>query len=80
MNVIVDGRFDLLLPEDPNLFAYTRTLGDEKLFVLCNFSKNVIDIPEEIKGYLRGEVLISNYKETGNDYLKPYEAVVYHIS
>ncbi len=80
MDVIVDGRFDLLLPEDPNLFTYTRTLEDEKIFVLCNFSKNVVDIPEEIRGYLQGDVLISNYKETGTDYLKPYEAVVYQIS
>ncbi|MBR5047700.1 MAG: alpha-glucosidase, partial [Eubacterium sp.] len=35
MDVIVDGKFDLLLQEDKNLFAYTRTLGDEKLTVLC---------------------------------------------
>ncbi len=79
-DVIVEGRFDLLLPEDKNIFAYTRTLGEEKLVVLCNFSSKIVDIPEEIRGLLRGEVLIGNYKEAGKEYLKPYEAVVYKQS
>ena len=36
--IIVYGTYDLLLPESKELYAYTRTLGEEKLLVVCNFS------------------------------------------
>lgn len=39
-DVIVYGTYDLLLPEDPDLYVYTRTLGDQKLLVVCNLSEN----------------------------------------
>ena len=33
--LVVDGRFAHLAPDDPQLFAYTRTLGAEQLLVLA---------------------------------------------
>ena len=36
--IIVYGSYDLLLPDDPELYVYTRTLEDEKLLVICNFT------------------------------------------
>ena len=36
--LIVYGRYQLLLPDDPQLFVYTRTLGDKTLLVACNLS------------------------------------------
>jgi len=80
-DVIVEGDFDLLLPEDKNIFAYTRTLGEDKLIVLCNFSNSIVDVPDEVRKLLKGkEVIIGNYKEAGREYLKPYEAVVYRYN
>ena len=38
--IIVYGTYDLLLPEDRELYVYTRTLGREQLLVICNFSCN----------------------------------------
>ncbi|MGW7159039.1 glycoside hydrolase family 13 protein [Paenibacillus taichungensis] len=76
--VIVYGDYELLYPEDTNLFAYTRTLGDTKLLVLCNFYGNTVtfDIPEEF-----GEdktLLISNYADVHSENeLRPYEARMY---
>ena len=51
MDVIVYGRFDLLLPDSDEVFAYTRTLGAEKLLVLCNFTGGDVkaELPEELK-------------------------------
>ena len=39
------GRFDLLLPEHDQLWAFTRTLGDDVLLVLANCSSQSADIP-----------------------------------
>ena len=80
MDVIVYGRFDLLLPDSDEVFAYTRTLGAEKLLVLCNFTGGDVkaELPEELK---RAEktYIIGNYGDRPADAgrLRPYEAVVY---
>ena len=37
--IIVYGKYELLLPDDEHIFAYVRTLGNQKLLVVCNFSK-----------------------------------------
>lgn len=76
--VIVYGTYDLLLPEDPDLYVYTRTLGDEKLLVVCSFSEKetAFEVPEE---FAEASVMISNYgraEAKGLVTLKPYEAFV----
>lgn len=74
--IIVYGNYELLLPEDENIFAYTRTLDNQKLLVVCNFSKS--EQKFDFLGYENAKVLISNYnrdvREDGT--LKPYEAAV----
>ena len=74
--IIVYGNYELLLPEDENIFAYTRTLGNQKLLVVCNFSKS--EQRFDFSGYENAKVLISNYNgDTVKDgILKPYEATV----
>jgi len=53
-----------------------RTLGNQKLLVVCNFSKN--EHKFDFSGYENAKVLISNYnrdvREDGT--LKPYETAV----
>ena len=78
-DIIVYGDYRLLMEESPSVFAYMRTLGEQKLLVLCNFTKEeqTLDIPSEA-GCTEGEVLISNYgREEAEDIraLRPYEAV-----
>lgn len=74
--IIVYGNYELLLPEDENIFAYTRTLDNQKLLVVCNFSKS--EQRFDFSGYENAKVLISNYnRDAGKDgILKPYEATV----
>lgn len=45
---MVYGSYDLLLPEDPDLYVYTRTLDEEALLVICNFSSKprAFSLPE----------------------------------
>lgn len=59
--LIVYGDYELLLPEDEHVFAYTRSLGDQKLLVLCNMSDQEVSValPEEVAVTVK-EVLITN--------------------
>ena len=47
--LIVYGSYDLILPEDRQLFAYTRTLGDQRLLCVVNLSDEpaACEVPEE---------------------------------
>ncbi len=74
--IIVYGNYELLLPEDENIFAYVRTLDNQKLLVVCNFSK--AEQKFDFSGYENAKVLISNYNRDVREdgILKPYEATV----
>ena len=52
--VLINGRFELLLPEHPRLFAYVRDDGDQRLLVLCNFSGQCEPLPSQDLPDLRG--------------------------
>ena len=76
--IIVYGTYDLLLPESEEIYMYTRTLGEEKLLVVCNFSEKevAVEIPEEFR---KGSYLIANYPEgeiKEQMTIRPYEAFV----
>ncbi len=78
--IIVYGTYELLLPEDEKLYVYTRSLNDEKLLVICNFSEEEIkyQLPEGFTG-ADTQILISNYQREQTEEemaLRPYEAVV----
>ncbi|WP_349409639.1 alpha-glucosidase [Pseudalkalibacillus sp. SCS-8] len=82
--IIVYGDYELILEEDEQIYAYTRTLGDEKLLVITNFSgeKPVFELPASLDGD-RPDLLISNYEVRDHNLerltLKPYEARVYKL-
>lgn len=78
--VIVYGDFELLLPEDKNIFAYTRTFRDSKILVVCNFYSNEVDYQLPSKDEVIKEILISNYEDTVKNRLRPYEACIYKLS
>lgn len=78
-DIITYGKYELLMPEHLELYVYTRTLGTEKLLVVCNFydSENDFELSDE---WLKSnEIWIGNYKDTKVDRimkLRPYEAFV----
>ena len=80
-DVMVNGVYDVLLPEHPQIYAYTRTLGDKKLLVICNYADHETKIPEELQEKIHAakDILIQNYKDTEESTLRPYEAIVYEI-
>ena len=81
--VLVYGQYDLLLDDHEQIYAYTRTLGNEKLLVLLNFSDEVAEavLPDGLKV---GKKLINNYatlpfKEGNTIQLAPYQALVVEL-
>lgn len=83
--VFVYGTYELLLPDNPDLFVYTREGNGEKAIVINNFSDKSGDAALPVNfSYKDSELILSNYdvKETSlpkTMTLKPYETRVYLI-
>ncbi|PPA70258.1 alpha,alpha-phosphotrehalase [Jeotgalibacillus proteolyticus] len=88
-DVITDGNYELLLEDDPAIFAYTRNTDEGSLLVVNNFyaDKAVFKLPDDVKerfeGYPEKEVLIQNYGDVNgsvDEYeLRPYESIVFYL-
>ena len=83
--IMVYGTYDLILDDHEEIYAFTRTLNDERLLVILNFSENTpeFNMPENIT-YSASDLLISNYKVDSSDdihkfTLRSYEARVYRL-
>ncbi|MDG1573196.1 alpha-glucosidase [Robiginitalea sp. M366] len=76
---LIYGDYALLDAGHPKIYAYTRTLGDERILVLLNFSAEVADFTLP-SGMDQGEVLITNVSPVPvgmlPDTLLPWQAVV----
>lgn len=78
------GSFDLIYPEDKNVFAYTRTLEDEQFIILGNLSHNKVTLKTDDKLNLAKEKqVLNNYpidKQSADVFtLMPFEARVYKV-
>ena len=77
--VLIYGDYALLLPEHPQVYAYTRSLGDEQFLVMLNFSKEKVSVALEELGNF-SELKINNYsnliKQANELQLEPYQAVI----
>ncbi|PPK84680.1 oligo-1,6-glucosidase [Neolewinella xylanilytica] len=72
--VLVYGDYELLLPDHEQVYAYTRTLGEEQMLVLLNFSSETVTIELPQLEQLT-EVAINNYPAFTGE-LAPWQAVV----
>ncbi|MCQ2442240.1 MAG: alpha-glucosidase [Oscillospiraceae bacterium] len=81
--MIVYGSYDLLSPEDENIFAYIRTLGDKRLLVVCNLSPETqsYTVPASVS-WSASEQLIGTKGRTALNRtlsLTPWQADVWEI-
>ena len=77
--VLVYGDYELLLPDHEQIYAYTRTLGEERMLVLLNFSSEAVDLTlPQLEEY--GQVAIDNSggfnSEGTSTTLRPWQAVI----
>lgn len=76
--VIAEGDIRFFETELEYLLAYERTWKDERLTVLCNFSKEELEIPGKLQ--TEGRLLIGNYEgqRAEGRVLRPYETAAYY--
>jgi oligo-1,6-glucosidase len=77
-DIITFGSYELLLPDNPDLYVYTRKYNNEELLVICNFSPKgrSYSPPERFTG---AKQLISNEGDCKSPLvLGPFGAVVYY--
>lgn len=73
-DTLIYGDFEDMTGERKDCFIYTRTYGDEKIAVICNYNKaSVIDVPENY------EKITGNYDGENNGVFRPFEAVIYKV-
>jgi oligo-1,6-glucosidase len=70
--VVAHGDFTMLLPDDEQVYAFTRRLGDDELLVLGNFSGEEAPVALDDPG---GKLVLGNYEDAGEPgVLRPWEA------
>jgi len=80
--VLVYGDYELLIPEDEQVYAFKRSLGSENIKVLLNFSDKPATV-NRIEKISKEQILINNYEDVnfnGNTLeLYPYQAILVKI-
>ena len=76
---LVYGAYALVDADNPDVYAFTRTLDGVTLLVLLNFKSTPapVQLDRDLSGATR---LLGNYPKTPNpQLLKPYESVIYRL-
>ncbi len=80
--IMIYGDYELIMRDHEQIYAYTRTLGEDKWLIVLNFTGQKVEwqLPTglSLEG---GSIVIANYPEADMDdgQLRPYEARVYSI-
>ncbi|WP_445448784.1 glycoside hydrolase family 13 protein [Enterococcus faecalis] len=82
--VIIEGDYRLINETDSDIYSYVREYNNEKLIVICSFSKYKVnyEVPDEFN-LDNFKLLLSNYYDSSRVLskiitLRPYEALIYH--
>jgi alpha-glucosidase len=83
-DVFTYGTYDLINEEHPQIYAYTRTLGNEIIVVIANLSKKTAEFHNPSLTLHADRLLLHNYDvvqhvATHSVILRPYEARVYRV-
>ncbi|WP_027631732.1 glycoside hydrolase family 13 protein [Clostridium hydrogeniformans] len=81
---LIYGKYELILEEDKNIYAYTRTLEDEKFIIICNLTNEEVEYSYENLDLNHKKLLLSNYQVKSHEILtsfklKPWESRLYKI-
>ena len=82
---LIYGKYNLILEDDTNIFAYERILNDEKFLVICNLKSESSNYKYEKLTLKYENLILSNYnvdahKDLNNFELKPWEARLYKLN
>ncbi|WP_258105161.1 alpha-glucosidase [Marinoscillum sp. MHG1-6] len=80
--ILVYGDYKVIFPKHEQVYAFTRSLGEQQVIVLLNFSSEpvTVTLPDNV---LMGEVWINNYKGVKLDgqalNMEPYQSIIAEI-
>ena len=76
-----EGRFELLLPDHEQIWAFTRTLGDSRLLVLANCSSTPAEIPGGgLPAHADAELVLGTHADPDPSVLAPWESRVLRLA
>lgn len=78
------GTYDLILEDHKQIFAYTRTLDNEKVLVICNLTDSKVvyeykNLELKYSGLLLSNHSVEQHENCTTIILKPYETRTYRI-
>ena len=73
--VIVYGDYTDIEYKNKKLYAYKRTLENDELYVICNFTPKILKVKKY--DFLKYDLILQNYSKINDYIMQPYEARVY---
>lgn len=81
LEVVRQGRFELLLAEDESLFCYTRTLDAQRLLVVANWSTSAVAWPSTLPDINGAELLLGTHPAgAAGASLAAWESRIYRLA
>ena len=77
-DILEFGNAKLLMPDDEDIFAYTRQYKNQKWLVIANLSSHLRSL-EILNKFNESKIVISNYEEIQTGLLRPYEALILQV-
>ncbi len=82
---LIYGKYNLILEDDTNIFAYERILNDEKFLIICNLKSEHSKYEYDLITLKYENLILSNYDVDDNEdlnkiLLRPWEARIYKIN
>ncbi|MGZ3769016.1 MAG: glycoside hydrolase family 13 protein [Bdellovibrio sp.] len=79
------GSYDLLMANDPQIYAYTRTMDRTKMVIICNISPKPAHYSVSDFKLIHDNLLLANYpveshSGINNFELRPYESRIYKVT
>lgn len=75
--LLVNGQYELLCPQNTSIFAYSRCDDAHSVIVVSNLTKNVVDLPSDVKSAITDHQLMCSNYEHHVSQLQPFEARIY---
>ena len=84
-DIFVYGTYDLVFEDHQEIYAYTRTLGEKRVLILCNLTNKQTSINLEKITVSTDQLLLSNIPVEEHESiqeltLKPFEARIYRLN
>ncbi len=81
-DVLIYGNYEIIAPEHPQIYAFTRTLASEKWLIVLNFSSENIPFQGINRDHIESEI-INNYEncdwQTEMLNVQPFQSVIFRL-